>query len=145
MNHGIPGEAGIVDKDVDLAAAELGRFLDELLDVVVLQEVAGHGNGLAAGGIDLVGHGLGLGAVEVGDDHFGALVGEEPCAFGADALRRTRDDGHLARQEAPGVVQMACDLVHPVLRPHIALTDKDSLRLATVVKFRGCGLGWNVK
>jgi hypothetical protein len=110
VDDGVPGEAGVVDDDVDLAVAKGGGFGDQLLDAVVLEQVPGHGQCLAAAGADVGGNVLGLGRVNVGHDHLGALVSKQPRAFGADALAGPRDDGHLARQEPLGVVELAGDL-----------------------------------
>lgn len=53
MDYAIPGEAGVVDDDVDLAPAKLCSALDELGDVVAIQDVADHGEGSAClGGVD---------------------------------------------------------------------------------------------
>lgn len=65
MDNTIVREPGIVDNDVNLAAAKLGRLLHELLEVVVLEEVAGDREGLAAGAVDGLGYGLDLGGVNV--------------------------------------------------------------------------------
>lgn len=61
MDHGIPSEAGVVDDDVDLSVSELGGFLDEVLVVGWVDDVACDGNGGAAGFVDGIGDGLGLG------------------------------------------------------------------------------------
>lgn len=88
--------AGVIDDDVDLAAAEFGSPPDQLLGVGRVEHVTGHGEGTAAAGGDGVGHGLGLGGVYVGDDHLGALVGEEPGRLCSDSLSAAGDDGDLA-------------------------------------------------
>ena len=60
VDDAVPGVARVVDDDVDLAVAEGGRLLDELGDVLLGGDVAGYGDGLAAGGVDAVGYILGL-------------------------------------------------------------------------------------
>lgn len=61
MNYGVPGEAGVVDDDVDFAVAEFGGFLDEVLVVGWVNNVAGDGEGGAAGFVDGIGDRLSLG------------------------------------------------------------------------------------
>lgn len=56
VDHAVPREAGIVHDEVDLAAAELRGFLDEVFDVLVVEDVAGDGDGLATRLVDLVGY-----------------------------------------------------------------------------------------
>lgn len=114
VDDGVPGEAGVVDDDVDLAVAELGCLCDELPDALVPEQVPGHSQCLAAAGSDVGGHVVGLGGVDVGHDHLCALVGKQPRALGADALAGPRDDGHLPGQKALGVVELAGDLVDSV-------------------------------
>lgn len=65
MDDCIPGETCVVHDDVDLALSKLGGLLDELLDVIILQQVARHGNRLSAVGVDLIGYVLGLCSVNV--------------------------------------------------------------------------------
>jgi hypothetical protein len=98
----VPCVAGVVDDDVDLTAAKLRRLRDQLVDVLLFQQVTRHSEGLAAGGVDAVCRGARLFGVNVGHDDFGALLGEQPRALGADALRGAGDDGHLAGQQAAG-------------------------------------------
>ena len=54
VDDGVPGVSGVVDNDVDLAAAEVSGFLDEPGNVVRVQDVADHGDGLAAILLDLL-------------------------------------------------------------------------------------------
>ena len=49
VDHPVPRVPRIVDDDVDLAVAKLCGFLDERLDVGVVEDVAGDGDGGAAG------------------------------------------------------------------------------------------------
>lgn len=65
MDHGVPSEAGVVDDDVDFAVAEFGGFLDQILVVGWVDNVACDGDGGAAGFVDGVCDGLGLGCGEV--------------------------------------------------------------------------------
>lgn len=67
VQHAVPGVAGVVDDDVQLAAAELGGLLDEALEVVVVEHVTHDRQGAAAVGVDLVGDLARLLAVNVGD------------------------------------------------------------------------------
>lgn len=60
VDHPVPGEAGVVDDDVDLAAAKLGALLDQRVDVRIVQHVAGHGQRAAAALVDLLCNLLGL-------------------------------------------------------------------------------------
>jgi hypothetical protein len=58
VDDAVPCVAGIVDDDVDLAVAKVGRFLDERLDVGVVEHIAADCNGAAAVSFDLVDDGL---------------------------------------------------------------------------------------
>lgn len=113
VNHAVVRVAGVVDNDVDLAAAECGGLADQLLDVAGVEHVARHGEGPPPGRDDAVGDGLCLGGVNVRDDDQGAFVGEKPGCFGADALAAARDDGDLAGEHALGVVEVGGDLGNP--------------------------------
>ena len=61
MDHAIPGEAGVVDDDVDFAVAEVGCGFDQCGVVVAVRDVTGAGDGLAAVLVDRISDGLGLG------------------------------------------------------------------------------------
>jgi hypothetical protein len=128
VDDAVPGVAGVVDDVVDLAAAELGGFLDQDVDVVGVGDVAGDGDGpVGAVLVDGVGDGLGAFAVDVANDDFAAFVGEEAGCFGADALAGAGDAGRmlvvgggdgivavhggLAGQHTLRVVQVARDLL----------------------------------
>ena len=67
--------AGVVDEHVDTAEGVHGR-LGHACHVVGLGDVGADGDGPAAGGLDLVGHGLGVLGIEVGHGGPGALRGE---------------------------------------------------------------------
>lgn len=54
MYHAVPGVAGVVNYDVDLAVSKLRCFLHELVDVFVVQHIARYGYGATTGLIDLV-------------------------------------------------------------------------------------------
>lgn len=86
MNHAVPSESRIVNDDMDLASTELGRFLDELVDMCGGEHVAGDGEGFSARGVNELGDGMGFFAVDVLDDDMGAFAGEELGGFGADTL-----------------------------------------------------------
>jgi len=95
VNDTVKGKACIVDNNVDLAIAKLGGFVDKLLEVIVLEKVAGDSQGLAAASVDRIGGMAGLCTINVGDYDPGVFVGEQSCALGADALAGSRDDGNL--------------------------------------------------
>lgn len=61
MNDGVPGKTGVVDDDVDLSVSELGGFLDEVLVVGWVDDVACDGDGGTACFVDRIGDRLGLG------------------------------------------------------------------------------------
>lgn len=48
VNDTVPCKASVVDNDVNLAIAKLSRLLDQLIDVAVVQHIAGHRQRLAA-------------------------------------------------------------------------------------------------
>lgn len=104
MNHAIPSESRIIDNDMDLASAELGCFLDELVNVGGGEYVAGYGEGFSACVVDGLGDRVGFCAVDVLDDYVGAFAGEELGGFGADALARAGYDGDLIGEHAAGEV-----------------------------------------
>jgi hypothetical protein len=60
VDHAIPCVARVVDDDVDLAVAKVGGFLDERLDVGVVEDVACYRDGLAAIGLDGGDYGFGF-------------------------------------------------------------------------------------
>ncbi|EPE07043.1 transcription factor tfiiic complex subunit [Ophiostoma piceae UAMH 11346] len=109
VDDAVPGVAGVVDDNMDLAVAERSGLGNELVNVLLLEEVARHRNGLAARLVDGLGNGLGLGGVNVGDDDLGALGGKEAGALGTDALGSAGDDGDLALEEA-AALEVAGDL-----------------------------------
>jgi len=53
VDHAVPCEAGVVDDDVNLAVAELGRLFDQFIDIRINENVACYGNGASAGLVDL--------------------------------------------------------------------------------------------
>lgn len=61
VDHAVPGEAGVVDEDVDFAGAEVGGGADEVGDVVGVEHVAWDGECFPAGGVDALGDGFGFG------------------------------------------------------------------------------------
>ena len=67
MNDSVPSKSSVVDNDVDLAVSKLGSPLDELGDVFILQQIAGDGNGAAAGLIDVLCDFLGFGYCVLAD------------------------------------------------------------------------------
>lgn len=52
VDHAVPGETCVVDDDMDFAVAEVGGPLDQLGVVGWVDDVAGYGDGLAAGFAD---------------------------------------------------------------------------------------------
>jgi len=60
VDHSVPREACVVHDDVDLAVAELCRLLDQLVDVGVDEDVAGHGDCAAARFVDLARYVIGF-------------------------------------------------------------------------------------
>ena len=96
VDRAVPGVAGVVDDDVDLAELVDG-LLDELVGDAVLGQVAGEDGGLAG---DLGRGLLGDVAVEVVDQDLGALLGEQLCGGAADAAGRAGDDGGLSIEDS---------------------------------------------
>lgn len=47
VNDAIPCKSGVVDDDVNLAVAELGGFLDQIVDIVAVEDIADDGKGTA--------------------------------------------------------------------------------------------------
>lgn len=113
VNDAIVGVAGIVYNDMDLASAELGRLLDQCLDVLAVEHVARHGDGPAARRGDTIGYRLRFGRVNIRDDDLRAFVGEESGRFGADPLAAAGDDGDLAGEHTLGVIEVGGDLSDP--------------------------------
>ena len=92
----VPGVAGVVDDDVDLAEG-LDRLRDQLVRHAGLGQVAGEDRGLA---VDLARRLLGDVAVDVVDQDLGALVDEQLRRRPADAARRAGDDRRLAVKQS---------------------------------------------
>lgn len=87
MDDTIPGVASIVDDDVNLAIAKLGRLLHQDGEEVGVGDITSDSNGSARGGIvDRLGNAVGFGGVDVSDHDFGTFVGKEAGSFGADTL-----------------------------------------------------------
>ncbi|KAJ3474285.1 hypothetical protein NLG97_g9913 [Lecanicillium saksenae] len=127
VDDAVPGVAGVVDDDVDLAVAKLGGLVDEQLDVGLVEDVAGHADGLAARLVNGLGDGrallwhraaaravMKLTGINVRHDNLGALIGKQASRLGADSLAAAGDDGDLPGKEALGVVEVAGDLRHAV-------------------------------
>lgn len=55
MDNTIPGVTSIVDNDMDLAVAEFGSLLDQVLDVLSVHDIAGYSDSLASRLVDVVG------------------------------------------------------------------------------------------
>lgn len=61
VNHPIPGKPSIVNDDMNLATAKLGRLLHESLNVTPVQDISDHGQCTAGlDGVDSVSDGIGL-------------------------------------------------------------------------------------
>ena len=89
MNHAIPRITRIINNNVDLAISECCGFLDQDGEVRRVRDVSWDGDrAVGRSVVDIFGDLLGLGGVNVADDDFGAFIGEEAGAFGADALAR---------------------------------------------------------
>ena len=80
-------------------------LLDHVVAVFVAANIAGVGDGVAAGGLDFVddflrGRGIGAfagnAAAEVVDDDFGAVPGDIEGVSAAEAAAGASDEGHLA-------------------------------------------------
>ena len=54
VNHTVPGEASVVNDDVDLAISKLRSLCNQVLDVVVVQDIARNSDGTAAGFVDVL-------------------------------------------------------------------------------------------
>lgn len=54
VNHTVPSEAGVVDNNVDLALAKLGRLLHKLAKVVVIEHVTRYRKGRTPGGVNVI-------------------------------------------------------------------------------------------
>src|SRR5439155_1300296 len=87
------GHAGVVDEDVDLAEAVVGR-IDQPFELVPVADMAGNGQGLAAGRrLHLLGYRLAVVELAAGDDHVGPggrqaehdLLPEPPAAAGDES------------------------------------------------------------
>lgn len=144
VENTVPGETCIVDNDVDLAIAELGRALDQLVDICVVQQVAGHGQRTSARLVDLLCDLLRLfwsaasaivphlvlsplsssnlinvlTGIDVADDHLCTFISKEPRCFGTNPLRGARDDGDLAGKQALGVVKVGGNLPKTAVGGH---------------------------
>jgi len=60
MDDTVPGISSIVDNDVDLAVAKLCGFLNQLVDVVIVEHISRNSNCLAARLVDFIYYILGL-------------------------------------------------------------------------------------
>ena len=126
LGHAGPSDdARIVDKDVD-APELLDRGGDERLRSLGRSDVAGVGDGGAAGGGDLGydrGRGLGVGAVslhraaEVVDDDARAAFGEQPRVGAADPASRAGDDGDASVETV--LVQAGTGALNPRRPPSV--------------------------
>jgi hypothetical protein len=74
VNNTIPGEAGVVDNDVNLAVAKLCGLLDKIGKVCVVKDVAGDSDGLAAVVSDGLRSGSGLFCLDISFSGFGIFV-----------------------------------------------------------------------
>ena len=90
---------------VDLAAAQRGRRVHNLVHDRLLHDVARHGHGRAPKLLlDARDHLLGLGRIDVGHHHPRALLRKQICRLCANALARARDNGRLVCEHAVGKV-----------------------------------------
>ena len=86
-----PGEAGVVDQDVDVA-----DLLGEPQRFCGFAQVGGHESGRAAGVFDLGDHRAATGGVAAVHDHGGPLGGQLHGGGPADSRRRAGDQRDLA-------------------------------------------------
>ena len=102
--HAVAQDAGVVDHHVQVAVG-LDGLVDQPLGALPARHAVGVDHGLAAGGDDLVGHGLhdarvAAGAVGVAADvvehQLGAVLGEHPGVLAPDASAGPGDDAHPA-------------------------------------------------
>ena len=92
------GAAHVVDDDVEAAELVEGRLGQGGHEVEVGQ-VAGHDDGAAAGGLDLLGHGAQLVLGAGGQHDVGTRLGQRHRGGGADAAPAGGDDGDLVGDE----------------------------------------------
>jgi hypothetical protein len=92
VDDAVPGVAGVVDHDLDLAEG-LVRLRDQLLGNAGLGQIAGEDRRLA---VELARRLFGDLAVDVVDQHLRALAEEELRRRPPDSARRAGDDRGLA-------------------------------------------------
>ena len=90
-------DPGVVEQHVEGAEGLLGAG-DHGGHVGIDRHVGAEGDGLAAGGDDLVGHRPGTVQVHVDDGDPGPLCGEQQCALAPDALCAAGDQRCLPRE-----------------------------------------------
>jgi hypothetical protein len=75
---------------MDLPASKLGCFLDEDVEVCLICDIAGNGNG-SVGRLVIDGFGdcVCFCRVDIANNNLCTLVGEESSCFGTDTLART--------------------------------------------------------
>ena len=95
MDDTIPGEAGIVDDDMNLAIPKFSGLLDQFPDMVVIKHIASHGDGFSAAGPNLINYLLSLFGIDICDNHLGTFICKESRALGTDSLSGPGDDGYL--------------------------------------------------
>jgi hypothetical protein len=89
-------DAGVGEEDIDRPVVPLG-FGDEMADVGLLGDVAGHRDAL-----DVLGDGFQAAGIAVRHDHaLGAFLGVAPRNRLTDAARRAGDDADLAADFHP--------------------------------------------
>lgn len=54
MNHPIPRKTRIINNNMDLPAPEFRRLLHQLRDILIIQHITRHRDGLAARLVDLI-------------------------------------------------------------------------------------------
>ncbi|MOA03019.1 hypothetical protein D3C78_1225010 [compost metagenome] len=102
LDHVVPGEAGVVDDDVD-AAEGIQSSLHATVTEVGGGHVAQAGDGIAAESTDFRDHFIGRSLIEVVDHDLGAFFGEFQRDGAADAAAGTGNDGDFALQSTHGM------------------------------------------
>jgi hypothetical protein len=131
VDHSVPCVSRIVDNDMDLAVAELGRLLDKSRQVGVVRDIARNGNG--SPGRSVVNRFCRrfcfacarrkasviypnycwwrlLTDIDVPNDNFRPLVGEQSGRLGTNTLACSCDDGNLARKHTLREIELRGNL-----------------------------------
>lgn len=96
VNGVVPRIAGIVHKNMNLAAAKRGCLLHETSDALVVGNVAADSKSCTAVCSNCLGCGFRLFTVNIGNHDLAAFAGELERRLGTNALCSARDDCRLA-------------------------------------------------